>query len=173
MEKISLIVYTLFHNNSIKDKISSKMTVLKIGNKITEITLSIKFLTVMFDEHLSWKDLIKTVENKLAKNLGLLYHMKQFLDENSLKAMYFSCIDYYLNYANIAWESTHCTKLKAISYKKKQAACTIFDEDRFCHSRPLLENLKSLNVYEINLFQHLSLMHGFKIGDLLKNFKNT
>ena len=69
--------------------------------------------------------------------------------------------------------STHCTKLKAISYKKKQAVCTIFDEDQFCHSRPLLENLKSLNVYEINLFQHLNLMHGFKIEDLLKIFKTT
>lgn len=101
MEKTN---YTLFHNNSIEDKISSKMAVLKIGNKITEITLSIKFLTVMFGEHLSWKDLIKTVENKLAKNVGLLYHMKQFLDENSLKTMYFPYIDYYLNYANIPWQ---------------------------------------------------------------------
>ena len=69
--------------------------------------------------------------------------------------------------------STHCTKLKAISYKKKQAACTIFDEDRFCHSRPLLENLKSLNVYEINLFQHLNLMHGFKIENFQEYLEGT
>ena len=35
---------------------------------------------------------IKTVENKLAKNVGLLYCAKQFLNETSFKTMYFSYI---------------------------------------------------------------------------------
>ena len=91
--------YALFHKNSIKDKIPLKMPVLKIGNKIIERTSYIKFLGVMLDENLSWKDRIKTIENKAAKNVGLLHCAKRFLDETSLKAIYFSYIHSYLNYA--------------------------------------------------------------------------
>ena len=66
----------------------------------------------MLDEHLSWKDHIKIVENKLAKNIGLLYRVNQYLNESSLKTVYFSYIHSYLNYANIAWASTYPANLK-------------------------------------------------------------
>ena len=62
---------------------------MKIGNKMIERTSSIKFLGVLLDEHLSWKAHFKTVENKLAKNVELLYRAKQFLDETSLKQYIF------------------------------------------------------------------------------------
>ena len=44
----------------------------------------------MLDENVSWRYLIKTVENKLSKNIALLCRVKQFLDETSLKTTYFS-----------------------------------------------------------------------------------
>ena len=127
----------------------------------------------MLDENISWKNHIKTVENKLAKNIGLLYRAKQFLDEKSLKTIYFSYIHSFLNYANIAWASTHFTKLKTINYKQKQAARIVFDKDRLRHSRPLLQNHNALNVYQINLFQQLNLMHKFIHGSLSRIFNNT
>ena len=76
----------------------------------------------MLDENVSWRYHIKTVENKLSKNIGLLCRAKQFLDKTSLKTIYFPYIHSFLNYANIAWASTHFTKLKTINYKQKQAA---------------------------------------------------
>ena len=165
--------YTLFHKYSIKDKIPLKLPTLKIGNKVIEKTPSIKFLGVMLDENVSWRYHIKTVENKLSKNIGLLCRAKQFLDETSLKTIYFSYIHSFLNYANIAWASTHFTKLKTINYKQKQAARIVFDEDRLCHSRPLLRRLNALNVYQINLFQHINFMYRLSNDDLAKHFNNT
>ena len=64
--------YTLFHKYSIKDKIPLKLPMLKIENKVIEKTQSIKFLGVMLDKNVSWKYHIKTVENKLSKNTGLM-----------------------------------------------------------------------------------------------------
>ena len=90
-----------------------KLPELKTGSNIIEKATSIKFLGVMIDENISWRDHIKTVENKL-------YQAKQFLDENSLKTLYFSYIHSYLNYASIAWASTHFIKLETISYKQKR-----------------------------------------------------
>ena len=143
-----------------------------MGSKSIERSSSIKFLGVMLDEHLSWKDHIHTVENKIAKNLGLLYRANQFLDEHSLKTIYFSYIHSYLNYANLAWASTHLTKLKKINMLQKRAVRFVFNEGRLCHSRPLLKELNSLNVYQINLYQHLNFMHKFKNEQVPAVFNN-
>ena len=116
----------------------------------------------MLDEHIAWNDHIHAIEKKLAKNIGLLYRARQFLDKESLKTIYFSYIHSYLNYANIAWASTYFTKLKTIHYQQKHAARIIFDEDILTHSRPLLRSLNALNIYQINLYQHANFMYKFK-----------
>ena len=43
----------------------------------------------MTDEYITWKDDIRTVENKIAKNVGLLYRAKQLLNTSSLKSINF------------------------------------------------------------------------------------
>ena len=50
---------------------------------------------------------------KIGKNIGLLYCVSQFLNEDPLKTVYFLYILVYsyLGYANIAWVSTYATKL--------------------------------------------------------------
>ena len=128
--------YTLFHKKSAKNEISG-IPDLKIGSKNIEETSSIKFLGVMLDGHISWNDHIKTVENKLAKNIGLLNRASFFLNEHSLKTIYFSDIHSYSNYANFAWAITYVTKLTKINLLQKRALCFVFNEDRLSHSRPL------------------------------------
>ena len=76
------------------------------------------------------------------------------LDNESLKAIYFSYIHSYLTYANISWGSTYFTKLKTVHYQQKHAARIIFNQNKLSHSRPLLRSLNALNVYQINLYQH-------------------
>ena len=49
----------------------------------------------MLDENVSWRYYIKTVKNKSSKNIGLLCRAKQFLDETSLKTIYFSYFSYF------------------------------------------------------------------------------
>lgn len=53
---------------------------------ITEIqgAESIKFLGVLLDENVTWKPLVKYIENKIAKNISLLFKSKPFLDKESL-----------------------------------------------------------------------------------------
>ena len=92
----------------------------------------------MLDERIAWNDHIHATEKNLAKNIGLLYRARQFLDKESLKTIYFSHIHSYLNYVNIAWASTYFTKLKTIHYQQEHAARIIFDEDILTHSRTLL-----------------------------------
>ena len=76
-----------------------------------------------------------------------------------LKTIYFSYIHSYLNYANIALASTRITKLKPLLYKQKQGVRVVFNEGRLSHSKLLFKNLNALNVFKINLYQHLNFMH--------------
>ena len=62
-----------------------------------------KFLGVLLDDNLSWKERIKYLENKLAENIRLMYRAKPFLDKESLLALYYSYIHSYVNYASLAW----------------------------------------------------------------------
>ena len=116
---------------------------------------SVKFLGVIIDENLTWKNHIEVVENKISKNIGVLYRASHLCDFKNLK-IYFSFIHIYISYANIAWAKT---KLQGILKKQKHAARITFHANRFDHSRPLLKEMKALNVYLINLIQTLKFMH--------------
>ena len=59
-----------------------------IGNNIIKRKSSIKFLGLMLDEHISWIDHVRTVENRVAENFGLLCRLRQFLIEDSLKSIF-------------------------------------------------------------------------------------
>ena len=47
-----------------------------IDNKQIQRFESIKFLGVFLDEDLTWKEHIKYIENKLAKNIGIIVRSK-------------------------------------------------------------------------------------------------
>ena len=101
-----------------KDDQPLKLPALKIADNNNERKTAIKFLT---SNVRSWGEYICTVETKLGKNIGLLYHAKPLIEEKSLKSIYFAYIHTYLNYANIAWASTYKTKLETINFYQKHA----------------------------------------------------
>ena len=125
---------------------------------------SVKFLRIISDENLTWKNHIEVLENKISKNIGVLYRASHLLDFKNLLKIYFSFIRIYISYANIVWASTFKTKLQGTLKKQKHAARITFHANRFDHSRPLLKQMKALNVYQINLIQTLKFMHKNKYG---------
>ena len=93
--------FLLFHKSGKKYSVPSHLPTLKINNHDIERVNTMKFLGVLLDDNLSWKEHIKYLENKIAKNIGLMYTAKPFLDKESLLALYYSYIHSYLNYANL------------------------------------------------------------------------
>ena len=64
-----------------KDHIPVMLPKLTISNHVIERQEFIKFLGVLRDENLNWKEHIKCTEKKIAKNLGLLYKARPFLEK--------------------------------------------------------------------------------------------
>ena len=72
--------YTFFYKAREKDNIPIKLPSLFINDwEIKRIT-SIKYLGVLIDEHLTWKEHITIIGNKVSKNLGFLYRARRVLD---------------------------------------------------------------------------------------------
>ena len=68
---------------------SLKLTLLfKNEREIKRIT-SIKYLGVLIDKHFTWKVHITVIENKVSKNLGLLYRARGVLASTALKNLCF------------------------------------------------------------------------------------
>ena len=76
-----------------------------------------------------------------------------------LKDIYYAFIHSYLNYASISWTSTGPNKLNKLHSKQKHASRIIFNKDIMTHARPLLlKQLNILNIYQLNIYQTLTLM---------------
>ena len=80
--------FTLLHKSWDKDNLPLKLQILKINNFEIKRATSIKLLGIMVDENLTWNDHVHILENKLSKNIGLLYRAK--LDKNAMTTLYFS-----------------------------------------------------------------------------------
>ncbi|XP_065664405.1 uncharacterized protein LOC136086066 [Hydra vulgaris] len=84
--------YTLFHRVHKKENIPLKLPNLFIDKNIIKREISSKFLGVILDENVTWREHISVVENKVSKNIGILYKAKQVLNQSCLKYIYFSFI---------------------------------------------------------------------------------
>ena len=127
--------YSLFHKPSKTDDLPLLLPKVLINDKEIERVGSIKFLGVLLDEHLSWKEHIRYTENKITKNIGLLYRAKPFLGKHSLLTLYYSYIHTYLNYANLSWASTNRTNLKKLLSKQKHAIRIVNNKTHFEHTK--------------------------------------
>ena len=136
--KLSLNVgktkFSLFHKSGKKYSIPSHLPTLKINNHDIERVNTIKFPGVLLDDNLSWKEHIKYLENKIAKNIGLMYWTKPFLNKERLLALYCSYIHSYLNYAHLAWGSTYLTNLKKLRSQQKHAIRIVHIKKKFEHT---------------------------------------
>ena len=65
-----------------------------------------QFLGAWIDQNLAWGYHIHSSENKIAKNMEVLYQGKQYLAEPWSKQIYFADIHTYLNFENLAWANT-------------------------------------------------------------------
>ena len=108
-----------------------------INNQVIKRQWSIKFLRILLDENLSWKEHLKLTENKFVKNIWLIYKAKPYLNKDLILALYFSYIHSYVNYAYLVWESANRTYLWKINSQQKHALRLIHNKNRFYHSKEL------------------------------------
>ena len=117
-----------------------------------ECTDHIKYLGVYIDNKITWQKQIKHINNKIAKNLGIISKLRHYLKLKMLKQIYFNIIYPYINYGILSWGNTHKTKLIKLKTKLNKAVKLMFFANRQDSPKPfysLLNILELNNVYKL------------------------
>ena len=100
--------------------------------------------------------------SKISKSIGILYKSRVVLSRQCLKQLYFSIINCYVNYANTAWASTSKSKPEPLYRCQKHAARVIYHKVWYTQASLLLNDMKALNVFKLNIFNILCFMYKCK-----------
>ena len=137
----------IFSNRSINyDSI-----VVTLDDKIINRSNSLKFLGVTIDCKLSWNEHIDAICTKISRNIGVLNKLRYF-PLNILLMLYNAIIQPYFQYCNIAWGSSSNSAMLRLLQLQKRAVRVISHASYLAHTKPLLLELKLLNVFDFSDF---------------------
>ena len=166
VNKLSLnIKKTHFMCFSARNKYRPGISLQIDGEVIAEVNKS-KFLGVVIDNKLSWKDHISFVCRKVARGIGVIIKARKVLHNESLKCLYYSFIYPYMIYCNQVWGSACKTNIEPLQVLQKRAVRIILGVHPRSPSEPLFTTLKFLNCK--NIFKYLigRLMYRIYHGEL-------
>ena len=86
----------------------------------------VKYLGVLIDSHLSWRNHIDYISTKLSKTIGLFTKLRHSVPQHTLITLYWSLIHPYLNYVIIAWGQASKTLLNKLLLLQKLVLRFIF-----------------------------------------------
>ena len=130
------------------------MRSIKMGiNFISEVN-STKFLGIILDKNLNFKEEISYISNKCSKSIGILFRLNSFLPTKILKTLYSSMILPYLNYGIEAWFGASRTDRNKIFILQKKSIRAIYRLPFNAHTNDFFKTnniLKINELYKLNL----------------------
>ena len=96
---------------------------ISINNCEIDMVYKTKFLGVMTDTKLNWKDHVAMFKSKLSKSIASMLKAKQVLDRRSGMILYFSLFLPYLSYCCEVWGNTYSSNIKNV-YILQKKSCT-------------------------------------------------
>jgi hypothetical protein len=134
---------------------------------------SFKLLGVLFDEHLSFKPHIDMLCSKISKSLYCLSRVKNFVNPESLRKLYFSMIHSNLSYGISLYGCANTTTLEKLRKMQKKAVRIICNANYRAHTIPLFKEQKILPLDKLIEFSRIKFMHSFHFHQLPFSFAAT
>ena len=171
---ISKTNYMLFGSKSIcKPNVPFHLTINNV--KIERIT-NVKFLGVLIDDNLSWKNHVEYVSSKISKCIGVIYRIKNLIDSNTLKLLYHAMIEPYLSYCIIVWGGANPTTLYKLVTLQKRALRLLNRSSYLAHCEPLFKKSEILTLADMYRKEVALFMFKFKynmLPECCKHFITT
>ncbi len=143
-----------------------------MNRKAIEQKDHVKYLGVLMDQHLSWKQQISNVSKKISRGIGILAKLRESMDRKLLIDIYYCLVFSHLSYGVEAWGSSCETNLKRLSILQNKAVRILTGHQYFQifgetpgplpSASPLFKELKFLkfgDVFKLNIakFVYLTL----------------
>ena len=121
-------------------------------------TDTIKFLGLIIDKNLNFKQRIKVICSKLSQSVGLLHRLKHYLPQKIMKKLYYSLVHPYINYGFQSWHGASQSTTTGVLVLQKTAIRAVFNLNFNPYSNDYFKQisiLKSNELYTFNLCCHL------------------
>ena len=130
------------------------------GQNIQRVTET-KFLGVIIDELLSWKDHIIHISKKVSRATGILNKIKYKLDKATLRNLYYTFLYPYLIYCNHVWGNACQSYMRKLITLQKKAIRIITSAKYNAHTTGLFVELKCLTIAQIHTYIMSIFMYKF------------
>ena len=144
-----------------------------LRNEAIQRVTNAKFLGIIVDLHLNWKDQISMVSHKISKSCGLISRVRITLDIKYKKLIYHSLIHPYLTYGINVWSSTYRTNFETLCTGQKRSVRTLFATAQKPHSRDIF--IKQIILPQDKLINQQEGILAYKVingTNLLNDFLN-
>ena len=131
---------------------------LLLNKKAIEQKTYVKYLGVLIDEHLNWKEQISQITKKISRSVGIICKLRHCMDVSLLRTIYYSLVYSHLNYGIQVWGSACKTDLDKILILQKKAVRamtghrwyqTYGNPGPLTPSDPLFKSLGILKIYDV------------------------
>ena len=94
---------------------------LLINDNIIRHENSIKYLGIIIDSNLNWKEHVHELCKKISRGIGILSKLRYFVSKRILIQIYYSLNYPYLTYGVIIWGNTYWSNIKLLYIMQKKA----------------------------------------------------
>ena len=158
VNKLSLNVsktnFIIFGNRKYKGEVD-----IKINDISIERVYTTKFLGVLIDHQLNWKEHIDYICNKVSRNIAVIFKASNVLNTKSLHSLYCTLILPYLNYCLENWGNTYESNLNKLFLKQKRVIRIINKANFYAHTTLLFKNLNVLKLKDLVLLKTAIFMY--------------
>ena len=173
IDKTNFVIFHPF-NKPLKNNIT-----ILIHKKAISEKNSIKYLGVMIDSTLSWKDHVLLLSKKLSRVVGILYKLRHFVNIKVMNNIYYALFYSHIVYAIEVWGSTSNIYINNIITLQKRVVRLMTYKDQFpvlpgplYPSSPLFMELKLLKIKDIFILQISKFIHKCLNLNIISNFDN-
>ena len=125
--------------NSKTKKSSTNKLAIYIENIELEQVQKTKFVGVIINSKLNWMDHLKTVTNKLSKNIDIIFKVRHNLPSSTLLMLYCTLIQPYCEYYNVVWAAGSSHSLQILFRKQKKVIRIMYLENSMDILNPSLK----------------------------------
>ena len=171
IDKTNFVIFHPF-NKPLKLNVTIKINNIAICEK-----KSIKYLGVLIDSTLSWKEHISYISNKLARTIGIMYKIRPFVTIKIMKGIYYALMYSLLVYAIEVWGSACDSHLSKLFILQKRVVRLMTYNDQFpiipgplYPSTSLFLKLQIIKVSDIFILQISKFIHKWVNSNIIDNF---
>ena len=123
-------------------KCNTKLSI-KIENSfITQVTKT-KFLGIIIDEKLNWKDHILYISNKISKATGVIIKARM-MGKRALLSLYYSLVYPYLTYCCQVWGATYLYNIEILNKLQKKSHTNNMFTKQVCPHRAIIQRIENI-----------------------------